>query len=73
MQERQIRQLKEVVDAGRQSNAKQNMYYIKKEEDELAWLKQELQTFSKEKEVVGQSHQDKVRKLAANEPLLKHK
>lgn len=36
-------------------------------------MKQESQNLLKEKEVVYQGHQDKLRKLAANEPLLKHK
>jgi hypothetical protein len=36
-------------------------------------MKQELQTLLKEKDMIGQGHQDKLRKLAANEPLQKHK
>jgi hypothetical protein len=36
-------------------------------------MKQELQNLQKEKEMVSQGHQDKLRKLAANEPLQKHK
>ncbi len=59
-----MRQLKEEVDIGRQSNLKENLYFIKKEEDELLFLKKELQASLTEKSLLSQAHQDKMRKLS---------
>lgn len=49
------------------------MAYIKKEEDELICLKKELEQLLDEKKVMTNYHQDKLKKLAGNEPLQRHK
>ena len=72
-QMREIKRLKQQIEQRRHENIKDNVIYIRKEENELLALKKQMQTLLKEKEVVTSFHQDKLEKLATNQPLQKHK
>ena len=45
---------------------KQNVIYIRKEEDELICLRKELQNLVEEKQLLNSGIDDKVKKLASN-------
>ena len=72
-QEKQMKQMKEVLESTRNENPVENAMYIKKEENELTVLKRELKELQVEKQLVTDGLSRKQQTLATNQPLQQHK